>query len=244
VGTPLKVKNEMYERKRITKKMTSWLRAWKNNILHNQQHGVIGGQNISDEVQAFNIVVRNGQGRHMQQYVNRRMKSMHILKVLNETINAIQQSTDAVAFWQLVERVAQDIVSAQQEMQNQPWSDWTRVLFLLAMNKQLLETERRPWTREERQRAYARERQTKGEQDNPQQTRTAEETLGVSKGSTGEVIRKAYLKLALQWHPDKCTQNRCPDETDETSTMCEEEYCTSQFQKIKDAYDRLYKKKT
>ena len=53
--------------------------------------------------------------------------------------------------------------------------------------------------------------------------------LGVKKGDSREDIRKAYLKLALQNHPDRHVDNN--------------KYYTDKFQEIGEAYDVLYNKK-
>ena len=51
------------------------------------------------------------------------------------------------------------------------------------------------------------------------------ETLGVSKTSTQEEIRKAYKKLAVKWHPDKNPEDR--------------DKATEQFRLIAEAYEVL-----
>ena len=58
-----------------------------------------------------------------------------------------------------------------------------------------------------------------------QERDAASYTLGISPNSSIEQIRKAYLKLARQFHPDK----RLKDETD----------ATEQFKKILNAYQKL-----
>ncbi len=50
--------------------------------------------------------------------------------------------------------------------------------------------------------------------------------LGVSKDSSAEEIKKAYRKLALKWHPDRCT----PDKKDEAQ---------KKFQEIGEAFEVL-----
>lgn len=48
-------------------------------------------------------------------------------------------------------------------------------------------------------------------------------TLGVSPGATRHEIKKAYRRLALQYHPDVCDGN----------------HCTTNFQQINHAYESL-----
>lgn len=48
-------------------------------------------------------------------------------------------------------------------------------------------------------------------------------TLGVSPGATKHEIKKAYRRLALQYHPDVCDGN----------------HCTTSFQQINHAYESL-----
>lgn len=53
-------------------------------------------------------------------------------------------------------------------------------------------------------------------------------TLGVSPGATKHEIKKAYRRLALQYHPD----------------VCEGNHCTLNFQQINFAYETLLSKTT
>ncbi|KAI9079806.1 hypothetical protein K1719_038216 [Acacia pycnantha] len=59
--------------------------------------------------------------------------------------------------------------------------------------------------------------------------------LGVSSDSTSAEIRRAYRKLALQWHPDRCTR---------TPSLLTE--AKQKFQQIQEAYSVLsdHKKRT
>lgn len=51
------------------------------------------------------------------------------------------------------------------------------------------------------------------------------EVLGVSRGATGEDIKKAYRKLALKWHPDKNLERR--------------EVAEMNFKRLSEAYEVL-----
>lgn len=53
--------------------------------------------------------------------------------------------------------------------------------------------------------------------------------LGVSSDSNVDEIRRAYRKLAMQWHPDKCT--RSPSLLGEAKRK---------FQQIQEAYSGMY----
>src|SRR5882724_7303951 len=51
------------------------------------------------------------------------------------------------------------------------------------------------------------------------------ETLGISKSATAEEIKKAYRKQALEWHPDKHSENKTDAE--------------AKFKEINEAYQVL-----
>ena len=51
------------------------------------------------------------------------------------------------------------------------------------------------------------------------------EVLGIPRGASNAEVKKAYRKMALTWHPDKCTQPK--------------EECTGKFQAIAEAYDAI-----
>ncbi|CAK9231927.1 unnamed protein product [Sphagnum troendelagicum] len=53
-------------------------------------------------------------------------------------------------------------------------------------------------------------------------------TLGVSPGASKHEIKKAYRRLALQYHPD----------------VCDGEHCSLNFQQINKAYESLLSKRT
>ncbi|KAH8957591.1 hypothetical protein BDL97_07G100000 [Sphagnum fallax] len=53
-------------------------------------------------------------------------------------------------------------------------------------------------------------------------------TLGVSPGASKHEIKKAYRRLALQYHPD----------------VCDGEHCSLNFQQINKAYENLLSKRT
>ncbi len=55
--------------------------------------------------------------------------------------------------------------------------------------------------------------------------------LGVQKTDTMAAIKKAYTKLILKWHPDKCSK---PEDSEQKRLAC-----TEKFKKINDAYKQI-----